>query len=414
MVVTKKADGVSVYCSFDEIVSTASLKENPRNPNTHSESQIKLLSKIIKEQGWRNPIVVSKRSGFITKGHARLASAKLLKVKEVPIDKQDYPSDQAELADMLADNRIAELAEVRFEDVDALIKELDKAGTDLDLTGYDEEAIQSLRDAFKEGMPDITDADNEAPPVRPEAKSKIGDLYVLGNHRLLCGDATSDGDVKKLVNGKEIDMVCIDPPYGVDYSNKNEMLNKFDKGNGIQEKIKNDNIKDYRKFFCSFLSIIPMADYNTAYIFMSSKELHSLRIAFEDSGFFWSDYLVWVKNNHVLGRKDYNSKHEFVMYGWKNHHKFYGPSGTTILEFNRPLKSELHPTMKPIELLAKLITDGSRENSVVYDGFGGSGSTLIACEKTNRACYMMELDPHYVDVIIERWEKLTGQKARIQ
>jgi DNA modification methylase len=203
-----------------------------------------------------------------------------------------------------------------------------------------------------------------------------------------------------------------DPPYGVDYSGKNEFLNKFDKGNHIQKPINNDAITDYRKFFSAFMGLAPLAEYNTVYIFMSNKELHSLRLALDDCGYSWGDYLVWVKNNHVLGRKDYNAKHEFIVYGWKGKHKFYGEaSATTVLEYNRPLRSELHPTMKPVELVCKLISDGTPAKGKIYDPFGGSGSTLIAAEQLNRTCYMMELDPGYCDVIINRWEQFTGDKA---
>ena len=144
---------------------------------------------------------------------------------------------------------------------------------------------------------------------------------------------------------------------------------------------------------------------------MSGQQLHNLRLAFDDCNIKWGDYLVWVKNNHVLGRKDYNAKHEFCVYGWKNHHKFYGDFSTTVLEFDKPLKNDLHPTMKPIELLAKLIKDGSQKDEIVYDAFLGSGSTLIAGEQTNRVCYGCEISPQYCDVIIKRWEKFTGQQA---
>jgi len=208
-------------------------------------------------------------------------------------------------------------------------------------------------------------------------------------------------------------MVLTDPPYGVDYSAKNEFLNKLDKGNCVQKDIENDNITDYLQFFTDMFESIKTVinDYNTLYVFMSGAELHNLRIALEKTEGKWSDYLVWVKNNHVLGRKDYNAKLEFCMYGWFNHHKFYGEFNTNVLEFDKPLKNDLHPTMKPIPLLAKLIQDGTKENMNVLDLFGGSGSTLIACEQTQRNCYMMELDPEYCQVIINRWEEYTGQRA---
>jgi DNA modification methylase len=416
-VVTEKgktfASGIPVYCSYSKIVNINELTENPRNPNHHPEEQIKLLSKVIQGNGWRTPITVSTRSKFITRGHARLQSAKYLNVQEVPVDYQDYESDEQEIADMLADNRIAELSDLSVFEVKDLIEELEKAGADLDLTGYDEQALETLRAAFDGDIPETTAQDDDAPGIKNECKSKVGELYSMGNHRLLCGDATSTDHFKQLMCGKKVDMILTDPPYGVNYAGKNEMLNKFDKGNKNQREIENDDDVDYRVFFTAFLKVIEMSDYNTSYIFMSGKELHNLRIAFQDAGFYWSDYLIWAKNNHVLGRKDYNAKHEFVMYGWKDHHKFYGPSGVTVIECDKPLKNDLHPTMKPIKLLVKLIIDGSQKGHIVYDPFIGSGSTIIACEKTGRSCYGMEIDPHYVDVAIERWEKLTGQKATL-
>lgn len=187
----------------------------------------------------------------------------------------------------------------------------------------------------------------------------------------------------------------------------------MDNGKRIQKDIENDNINNYEEFFTKFLgNIIPhFNDYNTFYIFMSGKELHNLRLAVENNDCKCGDYLIWVKNNHVLGRKDYNSKHEFCLYGWYGKHKFYGDFSTTVLCFDKPLKNDLHPTMKPIELLAKLIKDGSPVGGNILDVFGGSGSTLIACEQTNRNCYMMELDPNYCQVIIDRWEEFTGMEA---
>ncbi len=251
---------------------------------------------------------------------------------------------------------------------------------------------------------------DEVPPPPKQAISKTGDIFLLNNkHRVMCGDTTKREDVEMLMDGKKADLLLTDPPYGVDYSNKNEFLNKFDKGHRNQNHIKNDSIEDYRKFFFSFLDIVPFNDYNIFYIFMSGKELHNLRLALDDAVCVCVDYLVWLKNNHVLGRKDYNSKHEFIVYGWKGKHKFYGNFSTSILEFNKPLKSELHPTMKPIELLCRLINDGSLKDFIILDSFLGSGSTLIAAEQLSRICYGMEIDPIYIDVILKRYYTLYPQ-----
>ena len=211
----------------------------------------------------------------------------------------------------------------------------------------------------------------------------------------------------------KVNLVLTDPPYGIDYSNKNAFLNRIDKGNRVQKAIINDSIEDYEEFFYKIFDNIKdhLSENNICYIFMLGKELHHLRIAFDKAGFHWNDYLIWVKNNHVLGRNDYNCKAEYIMYGWFKKHKFYGDFNVNVLEFKKLQKGDLHPTMKPIDLLAKLIKDGSRGGDIVLDLFGGSGSTLIACEQTERRCLMMELDPKYCDVIIKRWETLTGKKA---
>jgi site-specific DNA-methyltransferase (adenine-specific) len=282
------------------------------------------------------------------------------------------------------------------------------------LIAQDKDSIQQFLemkfdDLHFDKQEDEFDLDQQVPPI-----AKLGDIWKLGSHRLMCGDCTKKEDVDKLLNGVKVDLLLTDPPYGVDYSAKNEFLNEMDKGNRIQKDIENDALSKlgYRDFFTSFLKLIPFADYNIFYIFMLGFALHYLRLALDDCQLIWGDYLLWVKNNHVLGRKDYNAKHEFIVYGWKRHHKFYGGFNTTVLQYDKPLMSELHPVMKPIELLAKLIDDGSQKDMVVYDPFLGSGSTMIACEQKNRFCYGMEIDPHYCDVIIARWEKYTGKKAK--
>ncbi|MBI5697250.1 MAG: ParB N-terminal domain-containing protein [Thaumarchaeota archaeon] len=255
--------------------------------------------------------------------------------------------------------------------------------------------------------------DDEIPDKPAKPKSKLGEIYQLGNHRIMCGDCTNSEHVNKLLNGKKVDQLATDPPYGVDYVKKNEFLNSIDRGNRVQKAYANDEReKDYKKFFQSFLEIIPFADYNTSYIFMGGKEYKNLIQAAEDAGLYHAMDLVWVKNNHVLGQSDYLPKHELCFYGWKGRHKFYGPSNvTSVLDYDKPLVNDLHPTMKPVEMFAQLLKDGSKPGALVYEPFLGSGTTLIACENTGRVCYGTELDPGYVDVIIQRWENMTGKKA---
>lgn len=238
-----------------------------------------------------------------------------------------------------------------------------------------------------------------------------GTIIKLGKHRLMCGDCTKQEDVDKLLQDVKVDSLITDPPYGVDYGDKNRTLNRLYGGNRKEKSISNDNINDYYEFFKKVLQNTRphLNDYNTCYIFMSGKQLHNLRLAFEDAGYYWSDYLAWVKNNHVLGRKDYKAKMEHILYGWFNHHKFYGGFRTNVLEYKRPYKNKLHPTMKPLPLLEQLITDGTPENGIVFDPFGGSGSTLIACEKMDRVCYIMEIDSDYCDTIIKRYNDYKKQ-----
>lgn len=371
------------------------------NPRIN-DNAVDVVASSIKEFGFKNPILID-RENVIIAGHTRLKAAKKLGLKEVPVIRVEDLTDKQIKAFRIADNKTSEFAEWDME-----LLEIELEGLDDLFTGFDAVEFDDVMRIDEEAEEDDFD---EEPPE--ESISKRGDIWLLGRHRLMCGDATKKEDVERLMDGKKVDSLITDPPYGVDYSSKNEFLNKFDKGNCVQKPITNDAITDYRQFFGAFLSLAPLAEYNTAYIFMSGKELHSLRLALDDCGYSWGDYLVWVKNNHVLGRKDYNAKHEFIVYSWKGKHKFYGGFSTTVLEFDRPSKSDLHPTMKPIPLLAKLINDGSPSKGKVYDPFGGSGSTLIACEQLDRTCYMMELDEKYVDVIVDRYINYKGDSTDV-
>ncbi len=389
-------------------VKISELRPHPKNPRVHPDSAIDKLVRSIKEYGWTNPVLVS-ADGYVLAGHARLKAAEKAGISEVPVIYLPLEGAKAE-AYLIADNRLQDETDWDYEKLKDLLQELDTGELDLELTGFDMDEIEDLITQLH--IPEeVTEDEVPEPPEEPITKP--GDLWILGRHRLLCGDATKKEDVERLMDGKKADSLITDPPYGVDYSGKNEFLNKFDKGNLIQKPIDNDAITDYRQFFSAFMGLAPLAEYNTVYIFMSSKELHSLRLALDDCGYSWGDYLVWVKNNHVLGRKDYNAKHEFIVYGWKGKHKFYGGFSTTVLEFDRPLRSDLHPTMKPIPLLSKLINDGSPAKGKIYDPFGGSGSTLIACEQLNRTCYMMEIDPVYCDVIVQRYINLKGHDGDV-
>jgi DNA modification methylase len=387
----------------------ADLKPDKKNARKHNPRNIGMISNALREVGASRSGVIDE-DGNILAGNGTyeaLSEAGIDKVKIVQADGNEWVvvqrkglSEEQKLKLALYDNRSAELAEWDKDvlaDIDPAIME----------SMFSTDELDDLLDDVGGGELEDEDSVPEAPE---KAITQLGDLYQLGGHRLLCGDSGSQENAEILMNGDKVDSLMTDPPYGVDYSAKNEFLNAKDKGNRNQKAIANDAIDDYREFFGNFLKAIPFADYNTVYIFMSGQELHTLRMAVEDAGIKWGDYLVWVKNNHVLGRKDYNAKHEFILYGWKGKHKFYSGHRTTVIEENKPLCNDLHPTMKPIALLEQLIPDGSPKGGKIYDPFGGSGSTLIACEKLNRKCYMMELDEQYCDVIVKRFNDLFPEK----
>jgi site-specific DNA-methyltransferase (adenine-specific) len=270
-------------------------------------------------------------------------------------------------------------------------------------------------------IPDVqkqAQEDNFDPDKPMETVCKKGDIWKLGNHRLMCGDSTDAGDVALLMNGEKATLFLTDPPYGVSYGDKNRFLNTLAKGNSIQKPIENDHHSEDEMFEIwkkAFSNANEVTEGCMSYYVFGAQggELLLLLLALKESNLAPRHGLVWVKNNHVLGRSDYNYKHEPITYGWKTDgtHHFYGGFKTSVFEYDKPQKSDLHPTMKPVPLISELIINSSRDGEIVLDLFGGSGTTLIAAEQLNRKCYMMELDPHYCDVIIARWEKLTNQKA---
>ena len=247
---------------------------------------------------------------------------------------------------------------------------------------------------------------------------KTGDLWQLGEHRLLCRDCTIKENIDLLMNGNKADMVFTDPPYNVDYGKNFKRLDKqFKRKPKKETSIKNDKMKDtdFYSFLFKFLENVKevLNDYNSYYICFASEKIEYLLKALRKNDFNYSSLIIWAKNQPVLNFKDYLYKHEAIVYGWYNKHKFYrnGQQKTSVWDIDKPIKNDLHPTMKPIELIVNAILNSTLENMIVYDCFLGSGSTLIACEHTKRKCYGMEIDEHYCGVIIERWQKYTNKKA---
>lgn len=384
------------------------IKPYENNPR-HNDNAVDAVANSIREFGFKVPIVVDSE-GVIVAGHTRYKAAKKLGLKTVPCIVADDLNEEQINAFRLADNKAGEIATW---DLDALKVELDNIGEidmsefGFNLDGIGEEPQEVQEDDF-----------DEEPPEEPT--SKLGDIYQLGEHRLMCGDSTDAEQVAKLMDGAKADMVFTDPPYNVNYADKNIFLNNADEGNRIQDDIENDHVgsDETAKNDLWLPAFKNMAD-NSAddcsiYVTMPQGGAHMMMMmSAQEAGWQVKHELIWVKNNHVIGRVDYLYKHEPILFGWKDKHKFYGNGEHTksVWEIPKPQKSDLHPTMKPIALIANALLNSSQDGDNILDVFGGSGSTLIACEQLNRKCYMMEMSPKYLDVIIKRWEDYTGKKA---
>jgi DNA modification methylase len=398
-----------------------------RNARKHTKDQVRQIADSIREFGWTVPVLIDAKSGIIA-GHGRLLAAELLGIESVPVIEITHLTPQQKRAYILADNKLAHNAGWDTALLAAELGDLKAQQYDLALTGFDAGELESLLG------PDVTDGltdPDDVPELLDEATTQTGDIWTLGSHRLVCGDCTNPDTVSALFDGHHADSLITDPPYGVDYAEKTRALKQHGVKQPKHRDIANDNIKNYRAFFRDFLRLAPLREPNTIYVFMSGKELHSLRLAFDDCRMTWAAYLIWLKNQPVLSRGDYNQQHEFcavarkkakvtakadggiIAYGWKGRHKFYGNFGSTLLEFPKPHKSTLHPTMKPVALISRLMTDGTAPGAVVYDPFLGSGTTLIAAEHLKRICYGSELDPLYCDVAIARWQEFTGKQAKL-
>lgn len=406
-----------IRCLHDELVPISQLKSlfHPKNPNKHSDAQIDRLARILGYQGARYPAKVSKLSQKITSGHGRILAAEKAGWDSYPVNYQEYENEEQEYADLVADNAIAAWAELDLAGINSEIPELGP-DFDIDLLGI-KDFVLELAERLQPGC------DEDEVPDHVEPKTKMGDLYQLGVHRLLCGDSTQLHEVEKLMNGEKADLFLTDPPYGVSYTEKNEYLNSLGKPMACPKAIENDSKspQEMNEFWFTVLSNAHIALAEKCSYYICSPQggdlMMMMMMSIIRAGFQLKHMLVWVKNNHVLGRCDYHYRHEPILFGWKENgtHEFYGNGKfkTSVWEIDKPLRNDLHPTMKPVDLLEEAILNSSANRGNVLDLFGGSGSTLIACEKTNRRCFMMEIDPHYCDVIVARWEKYTGKKAEL-
>ena len=389
------------------MVPVDSLIPYARNARTHSEEQIAQIAASIREFGWTNPILTDGDNGVIA-GHGRLAAARKLELTEVPVIELGHLSPEQKKAYILADNRIALNSGWDEELLKLELQELQGVDFDLDLLGFGDDEIQRLLNGDQVGG-GLTE-DDAIPEAPVDPVSRTGDLWILGNHRLLCGDSTVLSDVERLMGGQLADMAFTDPPYNVDYGNSAK-----DKMRGKDRRILNDALGDgfYQFLYDACLNLLVVTK-GACYVCMSSSELHTLQKAWIDAGGKWSTFIIWAKNTFTLGRSDYQRQYEPILYGWKQgvDHFWCGDRDQSdIWNYNKPRVNDLHPTMKPVELVERAIKNSSKSRDIVLDLFGGSGTTLIASEKTGRQARLIELDPKFVDVIIKRWEDYTGQQA---
>lgn len=381
-----------------EYWKTEDVKPYENNPRIN-DGAVEATANSIKEFGWKQPIVVDKE-GVIIAGHTRLKAAKKLGMEEIPVlVAKDLSSEQAD-AYRLADNKTGEISEWNM---DMLGDELSQI-EDIDMTdfGFDDEDLE-LQDENTDAEDDEFDGEIPENPT-----SKVGDIYKLGEHRLMVGDSTDPDQVKQLMDGEKADLLITDPPYNISYEGKTEQKMTIQ-----NDSMSNDDFRSFLKksYIAADSNMKPGA---TFYIWHADSERINFEGACNDIGWKLRETLIWNKNLMTLGRQDYQRKYEPCLYGWKDGAAHFWNSDrkqTNVLDFDKPTKSKLHPTMKPVPLFDYQIKNSSKRGQIVLDLFGGSGTTMIACEQNGRKAYLMEIDPKYADVIIDRWEELTGKKA---
>ena len=387
---------------------TAKLLPYARNARTHSDDQVAQIAASIAEFGFTNPILAG-RDGVIVAGHGRLAAAKKLGLAVVPVVVLDHLTPTQRRALVIADNRIAENAGWDDAMLRIEIASLQDEDFDVSLTGFDADALVELMAGDEPDAEGETD-DDAVPELSETPISRPGDVWLLGGHRLLCGDSTVTESYDRLLDGERVDMVFTDPPYNVNYANSAK-----DKMRGKDRAILNDNLGDgFYDFLLAALTPTIAHCRGGIYVAMSSSELDVLQAAFRAAGGKWSTFIIWAKNTFTLGRADYQRQYEPILYGWPEgaqRHWCGDRDQGDVWNIKKPQKNDLHPTMKPVELVERAIRNSSRPGNVVLDPFGGSGTTLIAAEKSGRLARLIELDPKYCDVIVRRWQDWTGQST---
>ena len=378
-----------------------------RNARTHSEAQVAQIAGSIAEFGFVNPVLVGEDGGLVA-GHGRVLAARKLGLAEAPVIVLTHLTPLQRRALMIADNQIALNAGWDEELLSAELASLKEDAFDLDLLGFDDDDL----DRMLATVVDPEEADDEAPELPSNPTSKPGDIWICGEHRVLCGDSTVLSDVETLLDGELADMAFTDPPYNVNYANSAK-----DKQRGKNRPIMNDALGDeFGSFLYDACLNLLTVTKGAIYVSMSSSELDALQTAFRAAGGKWSTFIIWAKNTFTLGRADYQRQYEPILYGWKDgtdHYWCGARDQGDVWFFDKPVKNDLHPTMKPVALVERAIRNSSKSRDIVLDLFGGSGTTLIAAEQTGRRARLIELDPKYVDVIVMRWQKLTGGYATL-
>jgi len=385
-------------------VEVSALIPYAKNSRTHDDAQVAQIAASIKEFGWTNPILVDGDKGVIA-GHGRLLAARKLGMAKVPTIELKDMTEAQKKAYVIADNKLALNAGWDTNFLSLELQELKDQDFDLTLLGFDDKELDAL--LAPETTEGLTDEDS-VPDTPIEPKTKLGDIYILGKHRLMCGDSCSVTDMDKLVNGRQVDMWLTDPPYNVAYKGKTKDALT----------IQNDSMDNagFRQFLrdAYVTADTVMKAGAVFYIWHADSEGYNFRGAAYDAGWKVRQCLIWKKSTMVMGRQDYHWKHEPCLYGWKEgagHLWATDRKQTTILEFDKPSRNGEHPTMKPVALFEYQMLNNTKGGDIVLDSFGGSGTTLLAAEKNGRIAYLMELDPKYCDVIVKRWEDFTGKKA---
>ena len=407
-------------------IAISELTFDPENPNELTEEQEVSLRKAFEKFGNLYPILID-QNNFIVHGNHRAKVYQQMGMSEIPAFRREFADDNERRLCSQTMNKLHGKYETQKDSDQLLILFQNNHLQELsDLIAQPREDLQRI---IQKGHPEMEFVYEDSFNVNKALEeisptTQLGDIWQLGNHRLICADCTDARSIDRLLDSAKIHQLNTDPPYGIDYSDKAKLLNDNEQnwkgrrpGRMNEHEMVGDQDRDFREYFTNIFTILKphFADYNTIYIWSGDQHLHQIREAAEDCQVSFSNYNVWIKSGPTfsMGRKDYESQHEYCLYGWYKHHKFYGPYRTTLLNYNKAMQNELHPTMKPIPLIAQTIQDGSQQGDNILDIHMGSGTVLMACEQTKRNCFGVEIDPYYCDVIVDRWERMTGQKATL-